>query len=217
MKKLFKKESRLTASLLTYIFILFSLMTVIPGYPILVGSFFACLGIFYTFQTARECNDILYTALLPVKKSDVVMSKFLFVAVIQALFFVLCLVLTVVRMTVLKNAAAYTSNPLMNANLYYLGYILIIFAMYNLIFVRGFFKTGYFIGKPFILFGIAGFLIVGVAETLHHIPGLSFLNTTCFEKPLLQTMFLIISFVIYLSATAIGIKKSVKTFNSIDL
>ena len=72
MNKLLKKELRLTAAPITYFFLAFAVMTLIPGYPILVGGFFITLGIFYTFQMARESNDILYTALLSCKKQDVV-------------------------------------------------------------------------------------------------------------------------------------------------
>ena len=49
----------------------------IPGYPILCGAFFVCLGIFYTYQQARECDDITYTVLLPVRKRDVVTAKYM--------------------------------------------------------------------------------------------------------------------------------------------
>lgn len=69
MKNLLTKELRLTATILSYLFILFAVMTLIPGYPILVGAFFICLGIFYSFQLGRENNDILFTVLLPVKKA----------------------------------------------------------------------------------------------------------------------------------------------------
>lgn len=69
MKKLLYKELRLTAAPITYLFLAFALMTLIPGYPILMGGFFITLGIFYTFQTARESGDILFTALLPCKKA----------------------------------------------------------------------------------------------------------------------------------------------------
>ena len=65
MKKLLHKELRLTAAPITYLFLAFALMPLIPGYPILMGGFFITLGIFYTFQMARESGDILFTALLP--------------------------------------------------------------------------------------------------------------------------------------------------------
>jgi len=99
MNKLLKKELRLTAAPITYFFLAFALMTLIPGYPILVGGFFITLGIFYTFQMARESNDILYTALLPCKKQDVVRAKYAFCVLIELLGWLLCAVLTAVRLT----------------------------------------------------------------------------------------------------------------------
>ena len=39
MRKLLKKEMKLAASPLSYIFIAFGFMAFLPGYPILVGSF----------------------------------------------------------------------------------------------------------------------------------------------------------------------------------
>ena len=47
-------------------------MTLLPGYPILCGVFFITLGIFQSFQSAREANDIVFSALLPIAKRDVV-------------------------------------------------------------------------------------------------------------------------------------------------
>ena len=98
MTKLLSKEMKLTASPLSYVFIAFAAMTMIPGYPILCGAFFVCLGIFYTYQQARECDDITYTVLLPVRKRDVVTAKFLFTVIIELISFAICVALTVIRM-----------------------------------------------------------------------------------------------------------------------
>ena len=83
MNLLLKKEMRLCALLLTYLFIAFALMTLIPGYPILCGSFFITLGIFQSFLSAREANDIVYSALLPIAKKDVVKAKYQFTMFIE--------------------------------------------------------------------------------------------------------------------------------------
>ena len=40
MRNLLVKEMRLSASVLSYIFIVFGVMFLIPGYPILCGVFF---------------------------------------------------------------------------------------------------------------------------------------------------------------------------------
>ena len=42
MKNLLKKELKLAASPLTWLFLVAAFMTMIPGYPILVGAFFVC-------------------------------------------------------------------------------------------------------------------------------------------------------------------------------
>ena len=174
MNRLLTKELKLFAAPLTYFFLAFSLMTLIPGYPILMGSFFVCFGIFQSFQLGRETNDVLYTVLLPIKKSDAVKARFEFVVLIELLGFVLMAILTALRMTVLSGAAPYVQNPLMSANPVYLAFVLIIYAAFNLIFVRQFYKTAYKIGKPFIIFIAAALVITGAAEALHYVPGLAF-------------------------------------------
>jgi len=217
MKKLLCKEFKLTACPLTFIFIVFSAMTMIPGYPILIGAFFVCLGILYTFQFAREDNDVLYTALLPVAKNDVVKARYIFVTSIEMISFIISSILTLIRMIFLSNLEVYVNNPLMNANLVYLGSYLIIFALFNLIFVYGFFRTAYYFGKPFLYYSIATFVLVGAMETLHNIPGFEVLNVCNFDRIGLQLSFLLISVCIYVVATFVSMKKSISKFDNIDM
>lgn len=215
MKELIRKEVMLTAAPITYVFIVFSLMTMLPGYPIVLSGFFICLGILYTYQFAREFNDILYTSLLPVSKDDIVRSKYVFTAGIEMVSFVIMAVLTVVRMTVLPNAVPYADNPLLNANPAYLGYVLIVFALFNTVFLGGFFKTAYYYGKPFIWFCVAAFVVVGVSETLPHLPGLDALGTTTAAP--VQFTVLVLGIVLFALGTWFSLKASMKRFDEIDL
>lgn len=217
MKKLLIKEATLCAAPITYIFIAFAAMAMIPGYPILVSAFFVCLGIFYSFQNGRESNDVLFTSLLPVRKSDVVRAKFMFCCAIELASLVLSVILTLIRMIFIGNASPYGENPMMNANFAYLGYTLIIFALFNIIFVATFFKTAYNIGKPFIAFCIISMLFIGVAETLHHLPGLTALNSTDFSGAAMQSIVLCIGIIVYIAMTAAAICISVKRFDKIDV
>jgi hypothetical protein len=215
MKELIKKEVSLTAAPITYAFIAFSLMTMLPGYPIVVSGFFICLGILYTYQFAREFNDILYTSLLPVSKDDIVKSKFAFAVGIEMVSFVIMVILTVIRMMALSHIEPYVSNPLLNANLAYLGYILIVFALFNTIFLGGFFKTAYYYGKSFVLFCVAAFVVAGISETLPHLPGLRALGTTTAEP--LQVAVLILGVAFFVVGTGLSLKVSMKRFDRIDL
>ena len=217
MSKLLKKELRLAASPLSYWFLAFALMTMIPGYPILVCGFFVCLGLFQSYQAAREQNDVIYTALLPVAKTDIVRAKFAFTVLIECTAWLLCAVLTLMRMTALSAAPVYTQNAMMNANLVYLGWLSVLFGLFNLIFVRGYFKTAYAIGKPFVIFTVVGLLFVAVAEVLHHLPGRIWMNTTGFENIGGQTVFLLIGISLYLIMTGYSFAASVRSMERLDL
>jgi hypothetical protein len=216
MKKLFYKEMKLSANPLSYWFITFSAMAMLPRYPILVGAFFICLGIFHTYQQIREYDDITYTVMLPVKKQDVVTAKYLFVLFIECTAFILCTLLTIIRMKVLGNSVPYVTNQLMNANAAYLGYVLIVFAAFNSIFLAGFFKTAYQIGKPFILFCVVGFIIIIIGETLHHIPNLESLNDPS-SVSVPQVAILVIGIAVFMLCTWVSYQKAVKDFEEIDL
>ena len=217
MITLLKKEMKLTASPVSYLFILFGLLAFLPGYPILIGTFFLCLGLFQSFQSAREANDMLYTALLPVAKRDMVKGKYMFCIVIELCYIILTTVPVLVRMTVWSDAAVYRSNALMNANLVYLGFVLLMLGLFNLIFVGGFFKTGYQFARPFVAFIIVAFFVVGIGETLFHIPALSALNAFGFTHIGLQVGVCITGAVAFTWLTAVSMCRAIKRFERIDL
>ena len=212
-----RKEIKLSASPLSFLFLLFSLMTMIPGYPILVGAFFVCFGVFQSFQNGCLNNDILYTVLLPIKKTDAVKAKYGFTMMIQLISFVMMVALTMLRMTVLADAAPYVHNAMMNANPFFLAGNLLVFALFNWLFVGGFFKTAYKYGKPFLLFSVASFLFIILAETLHHIPGLEFLNNTHGMGDARQWLILVISILVYVSVSILSCRISIKRFEAVDM
>ena len=217
MNALLKKEMRLSALLLTYLFIGFAAMTLLPGYPILCGVFFITLGLFQSFQSAREANDVVFSALLPVAKRDVVKGKYLFTVLIELCGFAIMAVLTAVRMTALRDAAPYRSNALMNANPFFLGAALLIFGLFNAIFVGGFFKTAYKLGKPFVIYVAASFVTIFAAEALHHVPGLAAVNAFGFEHIGLQLALLLGGALLYAALTGLSYRKACSDFEKIDL
>lgn len=211
------KEIKLSSSLLSFLFVLFGFMFMLPGYPVLCGAFFITLGIFQSFQSVRETNDIVFSALLPVSKREVVRGKMLFVCLIEAMGLITILISTVVRMTVLSELPVYRSNALMNANLFSVGLALIIFGVFNLIFIGGFFKTAYKIGKPFVTYIVFCFLIIGTGEALFRFPGLEKLNSFGFDNIMLQLILFFSGCVLYSVLTFSAYKLSCKRFEKIDL
>ena len=217
MTNLLKKEFKLAASPLSWIFLAAALMTLLPGYPILMGAFFVCFGVFHSFQNAREANDVLFTVLLPVRKADFVRAKYAFTCFIQLLGFVLMAVLTVLRMTALAGGKPYVGNALMNATPLFLAFALLIFTAFNVFFLGGFFRTAYKLGLPFLSFGIAAFVLIALGEALHFLPGLKFFNAPAGERLGLQFALLGIAAVIYALGTVLSCRGSMARFEKIDL
>ena len=217
MRNVLWKEMRLSASVLSYLFILFGLMFFVPGYPILCGAFFVTLGLFHGFQAAREANDIVFSVLLPIAKRDVVKGKFLFVCLIESCAFLLMSIAVALRMTVLSQAAVYRSNAMMNANFFALAMAFVIFGLFNWIFLCGFFKTAYNLGRPFVTFIIVCFLTIFVAESAHHVPGLEKLNAFGTDEIAIQLSALAAGIVIFLLITFFSYRSACRRFEKIDL
>ena len=217
MKNLLIKEFKLAASPLSFFFIAASALAFVPGYPILLAPFFVCLGIFYSFQNAREANDVMYSMLLPTAKSDYVRSKYVFTLTIEGISFILISAVTAVRMTLLADAEAYAANPLMNANPFYLGLVLIMFAAFNVFFLGGFFRTGWKIGIPFIVFCVVGAFIIFAGEASWHFPNGEFLHSQRMERAPFQFTVLAASFALFCLATALSMKVSEGRFEKTDL
>jgi hypothetical protein len=127
------------------------------------------------------------------------------------------LVAVLLRMTLLADAPVYRTNALMNANLFALAGALLIFGLFNLIFLGGFFKTAYNMGRPFIVFIIVVFLLIFALEALHHIPGLEAVNAFGFDRFGLQLALLLIGLAAFLVLTLLSYRAACRRFEKIDL
>ena len=174
------------------------------------------LGLFHSFQNSREANDIVYSALLPIAKHDVVKGKYQFSMMIETAAFLVMVILTIVRMTVLSDAEAYRENALMNANPFFLGMALVIFGLFNTVFIGGFFKTAYKLSS-FFPYIIAAFAVIGIAEAAHYVPGLEAFNAFGFDDIGLQIGLLAAGTVIYLALTYLSYRRACERFETIDL
>ena len=105
----------------------------------------------------------------------------------------------------------------MNANFFALGMACVIFGLFNRIFVGGFFKTAYKFGRPFVSFIIAASLVIMAAETLHHVPGLAWLNAFGTDHIAPQLILFAAGILFFLLTTVLSCRKACKQFERIDL
>ena len=64
---------------------------------------------------------------------------------------------------------------------------------------------------------IAAFITIGIAETLHHIPGFEALNAFGVDEIFLQVILLLSGIIVFSFMTYFAFKKATKDFERIDL
>ncbi len=158
MKNLLYKEYKLCMVPMVPLFYLFALMLLIPSYPYQVAAFFTCNSIFYLLKQASLNGDMLFSAMLPVSKADVVRARVRFVTIIQLVMFLLMIPL------ILLNHRLYPQgNPAgADGSATLLGLVLVVFTVFNAICLPGFFRDEAKIDRLFLLsvIGVFGWILL---------------------------------------------------------
>jgi ABC-2 family transporter protein len=213
MFNLLYKELRLAAHPNLFIFTALGVLVIVPAYPYGMVFLFGCLAPFITFMYGRETNDIHYTALLPVKKSDTVKAKSLLVILAQITQLMISLPFAVLRLYVLPEG-----NPAgIEANVAYYGFGFITYAIFNYIFLTYFFKSAHKVGNAFILAIIPASLVVLLMEVIVHFPGFVWLDRVEPSFLVRQLPILFVGIVIYIVSIFAAFKVSVRRFERVDL
>ena len=213
MFNLLYKELRLAAHPTLYVFMLMGALIIIPSYPYSVVFLFGCLAPFITFLFGRETRDTYYTALLPVRKSDVVKGKFLMIVFVQLgeLLFSIPFALLRTHLFTERNQVG------LEANVAYYGFGFLCFALFNLIFLTQFYQTAYKAGKAFILAMIPVSVVMVGMEGLSHVPSLQWLDGVEPHMLRLQLPILIAGIFLYLFATIGAYHLATGYFDKVDL
>ncbi|MDO4565712.1 MAG: ABC-2 transporter permease [Oscillospiraceae bacterium] len=216
MGSLLYKEFTLARHATVLIFPLFGLMLLIPSYPYTVAFIYTCLEIFFIFLNGRENKDVLFTALLPVEKRDVVRARTLMIVIIQ-LFNIL---ISVPFALIGRNINPLGENTVgIEANAAFYAIILIMFAIFNALFLPIFYKTGYSAGRALCFAGGAASLWLIAAEVaVQLIPALktNLDNWLAAGRPL-RLALLGAAALIYFAATLTASRRAQALFERVDL
>lgn len=147
IKQLIYKELKLVINPFTYSFLLLAGLLLIPDYPYFVAMFYFFMALQINFNMMKESRDMEFSAMLPVTRRDIVLSKFFDVVFIQLLQ-----VIAAAPFALISSLVLYPGGNIvgMDANIAFFGYVFIAFAVFNIIFLPAFFKTGNKIGVPMI-------------------------------------------------------------------
>ena len=135
-------------------------MYFIPSYPTYIGPFYITLCIMMTFALNQSSHDILYTVLLPVRKIDTVKARFLYCGLIEIVSLVLAVFPAILRLktSMPENRAG------INLTVAYFGLQLIVYSIFNLIFLGNVYKNPLKPGIRYFIAAIAYFIAYALCE-----------------------------------------------------
>lgn len=215
MKKLLAKEVKLAMHPTAPIFLMLSAMLLIPNYPYYVVFFYTGLAVFFTCLMGRENNDVTYTMLLPVRKTDIVKARYAFVVLLE-----LIQVIVAITFAVLRQHLPLEPNQVgMDANISLFAVSFIMLGLFNLVFFKVYYSDVLKVGKAFVLSSISVFGFMIIAEVLTHaVPFFRDILDTYDNVYVPQKLVVLaIGIIIYITLTLISYMSSKKSFELLDL
>ena len=230
MKALLNKEFKLCLHPAAFIYLSLVLMLLIPSYPYLVSCFFVCNGIFFCFQQARENGDAMYTAMLPVSKAQAVRARVRFVVIIEMIDMVLMAGMCALALVAMPE----TNGGGTDHSLSLLAFALVQFAIFNIIYLPSFYKTGYKAGAAFLksaigvwiwLILVEGTMIAShaIAESALDVPFFRYLHAfvDCMPKTAgawtVQGILFGAGILVYVVCTLLAVKISIGRYEKVSV
>lgn len=214
MRALLYKQFRLVCHPMALVFCLFGVMLVIPSYPYTVAFFYVTLGIFFTFMNVREQRDIYYAALLPIRKRDTVKAAVIFVAIIELLSLVLAIPFAVLSVHINPKGGNVVG---MDPNVALFGAALLLFALFNAIFLCSFYKTAYKVGISYLKAVIPMSLGMVVCEAMVHFPGMGWLDAVDRTSQVKQMPVLAVGIAVYAVSLLLTYRCAADRYEKVDL
>ena len=207
------KEMRLVAHPTSIVFAFLGCLVLVPSYPYSVIFMFGCLAPYITFFSFLETNDGWYTAVLPVTKRESVLGKCLL-----AVFFQLFQLLFSIPFVLLRNVLNIANNPVgLDATVAWYGFGLILYAVFDCVFLTAFYKNGYKVGKSFIFAAIPMVFLMVSIEATAYIPALVWMDSYQPEDLIIQLPILVIGFICYGVIITLAYRIAAKRFEKVDL
>lgn len=138
-----------------YLFALLGAMVIIPNYPYIVGIGYSIMHIMLYFQFVNENRSQEFSAMLPIKRSDIVSSTTLVIVLCQMINLLVAAIFAYPSILINPNGCNFVG---LDCNLTFFGVSLICLGVYNLVVIPRYFKTGYKYGFTLII-GLIAFVL----------------------------------------------------------
>lgn len=162
MKNLLYKEFNLSINPLFYLVLLFGALLLIPQWVFLIAPMYLLfITIPNVFTNGKAQNDIGFSAMLPVRRCDIVKARIASMVILEVAQIIVTGVFAVIHLMIFKQ-----KNFFMEPNATYIGCVFIMFALFNIIYFPMFYKTAYKIGIPILVAMSAAFIFSMIVELL---------------------------------------------------
>ncbi len=217
MKDLLYKEFKLAIHPTAFLFLSLAAMLLIPSYPYYVAFIYTDLAVFFIFLLGRENQDALFSVSLPVRKRDTVKARCYVIVLIELAQIILSIPFAIIGSRI-------NPNPLGNlagieANVAFFGFVFIMYALFNGIYLPMFYKSAYKAGMPLVFASAAIAVYIAAMEVaVQSIPFLkTYLDTWEPEMLIRQIPILVVGIGIYAVCMWLTYRKAAKNFESVDL
>ncbi|TCZ78159.1 hypothetical protein E0485_08515 [Paenibacillus albiflavus] len=202
---------------------LFILFPFVMGALMFIPSWLYFIVIMYFFWVSapnlfaqyRTQNDLLFTAMLPVSKKDMVKARVSVIVILELLHIVTAMIYGLFRILLFPNDTYYFFAPHMG----FWGLCFVMLAIYNIILIPMHYKTAYKYGMAQLVSILAAMAFAGVAQWIQiQSPFVSdIFNGSGANNTVLQISILVVGIVIFMACTMIAYRIAIKRFLKVEL
>jgi hypothetical protein len=146
MKNLLHKEIVLCTNVQVVLFAAFALFVLIPSWPPAIAFVYPLSGLMSLFPRGLANKDIEYTSLLPVKKTDIVKGKTLYLCLVEIAVIILASIGGVIRALLYKeptNANELDYFMSVKPTISLLGFAFLSFGIMNMVLIALYYRNPY--------------------------------------------------------------------------
>ena len=207
------KESRLVVPPAYLGFAALTLFNLIPHYPMIIGVSYFMLALFIALSEANANKDHEFTISLPITRDSVVRAKHLTVVAVELIQLGALALVAVVAAQLNPEGSAVS----LDGNFAFFGVVLVSLGLFNLVFLPGYFTTGYRTGRPGVLAALVFFGSYAIAEVVVALVPPVVLDTLDPAMAGRQLLVLAAGALVYVGLTLVSYRLSVARFDRVNL
>lgn len=219
MKNLLYKEVVLCTNVQVALFAIFALFVLIPSWPPAIAFIYPLSGLMSLFPRGLANKDIEYTSLLPVRKTDIVKGKLLYLCLIEIAVIILATIGGIIRFFFFKEP----TNPdelkyfmAVRPSVSLLGFTFLSFGIMNAVLIGLYYRNPYkrLVGPNLISLFVCMIILAIGSIIIAFVPAFREYDTVGI---IVQLSTLFVGAILFTLFSFIGYKIGAKAFVNVDL